>query len=72
MPIRKKKEPYPFTIIDRTTIKQDKRIVRHETIPMQVTIKQYTKEINLDMVKINNRQIIFSIPWIKQHNPEIN
>jgi hypothetical protein len=66
MPIREKEEPYLFTIVDRIAIKQDKGVVRHETIPIQVTIKQHTKKINLDIVKISNYQIIFSIPWIRQ------
>jgi hypothetical protein len=60
--IREKEKPYLFSIIDRIAIKQDKGIVRHETIPIQVTIRKYIKEINLDMVKINSYQIILSIP----------
>jgi hypothetical protein len=34
MPIREKKEFYPFNIINRTVIKQDKGIIQHETIPI--------------------------------------
>jgi hypothetical protein len=30
--MREKKEPYLFSIIDRTVIKQNKGIVRHEII----------------------------------------
>jgi hypothetical protein len=54
MPIRKKKKPYLFIIINRTTIKQDKGIIRHKTILMQITIGKYIKEINLDIIKISN------------------
>jgi hypothetical protein len=72
MLIQEKKKPYLLNIIDRTTIKQDKRIIQHETILIRVTIRKYTKEINLDIIMINNHQAIFSIPWIKQYNPEIN
>jgi hypothetical protein len=32
--IREKEEPYLFIIIDRIIIKQDKKIIRHETIPI--------------------------------------
>jgi hypothetical protein len=32
MLIREKKKPYLFNIIDRTVIKQDKRIIRYKTI----------------------------------------
>jgi hypothetical protein len=32
--IQEKKKPYLFSIINRTAIKQDKGIVRHETIPI--------------------------------------
>jgi hypothetical protein len=54
MPIQEKKESYLFNIIDRTVIKQDKGIVRYETIPIRVTIRRYIKEISLDIVKISN------------------
>jgi hypothetical protein len=36
--IREQKEPYLFIVIDRTAIKQNKGIVRHETILIRVTI----------------------------------
>jgi hypothetical protein len=62
MLIREKKKPYPFIIIDRTAIKQDKKVIRHETIPMQVIIRKHIKEISLDVIKINNYQVIFGIP----------
>jgi hypothetical protein len=52
--IQEKKESYLFNIIDRTVIKQDKGIIQHETIPIQVIIRKYIKEINLDIIKINN------------------
>jgi hypothetical protein len=54
MLIQEKKEPYLLNIINRTAIKQDKGIVRHETIPIQVTIKKHIEEISLDIIKINN------------------
>jgi hypothetical protein len=60
--IREKKKPYLFNIINRTAIKQNKGIVRHETILMRVIIRRYIKEISLDIIKINNYQVIFSIP----------
>jgi hypothetical protein len=65
MPIQEKKEPYLFSIINRTVIKQDKGIIQHKTIPIQVIIRKYIKEISLDIVKINSYQVIFSIPWIR-------
>jgi hypothetical protein len=72
VPIQEKKEPYLLSIINRTAIKQNKRIVQHEIILMQVIIRKHIEEINLDMVKINSYQIIFNIPWIKQYNLEID
>jgi hypothetical protein len=54
MPIREKEKPYLFNIINRTAIKQDKGIIRHETIPIRVTIRKHIEEISLDIVKINN------------------
>jgi hypothetical protein len=52
--IREKKKLYPFSIIDRTVIKQNKGIVQYETIPIRVIIRKYIKEINLDIIKIGS------------------
>jgi hypothetical protein len=52
--IREKKEPYLFSIINKIIIKQDKGIVRHEIIPIQVIIGRYIEEISLDIIKISN------------------
>jgi hypothetical protein len=51
---QKNKESYPFIIINKTIIKQNKRVVRYKTILIRVIIKQYTKKINLNIIKINN------------------
>jgi hypothetical protein len=48
--IQEKEEPYPLIIINRTVIKQDKGVVRHETIFMQVIIKKHIEEISLDII----------------------
>jgi hypothetical protein len=52
--IREKKKSYLFSIINRTTIKQNKGIVRYKIILMQVIIGRYTKKISLDIIKISN------------------
>jgi hypothetical protein len=54
MLIREKEKPYLLAIINKTAIKRNKGVVRHETILIQVIIGRYTEEINLDIVKINN------------------
>jgi hypothetical protein len=54
MLIREKKEPYLLSIINRTVIKQDKRIIYYKTILIRVTIRKYIREISLDIIKINN------------------
>jgi hypothetical protein len=54
VPIREKKESYLFIIINRIAIKQNKGIVQHETILIQITIRKHIKEINLDIIKIRN------------------
>jgi hypothetical protein len=46
MLIREKEKPYLLTIINRTVIKQDKGVVRYETILIQVIIRKYSKEIS--------------------------
>jgi hypothetical protein len=52
--IREKKKPYLFSVINKTVIKQNKGIIRYKTIPIQVTIRKYIEEINLDIIKINS------------------
>jgi hypothetical protein len=54
VPIREKKELYLFSIINRIVIKQNKGIVQHETIPIQVTIRRHIEKISLDIIKINS------------------
>jgi hypothetical protein len=60
--IREKEEPYLFNIIDRIIIKQNKGIIYYETILIRVIIRKHIEEINLDIIKINSYQVIFSIP----------
>jgi hypothetical protein len=62
MLIREKKELYLFSVINRIVIKQDKGIIQYKTIPIQVIIRKHIEEISLDIIKINNYQVIFSIP----------
>jgi hypothetical protein len=62
MPIREKKELYLLSIINRIIIKQNKGIIQHKTIPIQIIIKRHIEEISLDIIKINSYQVIFSIP----------
>jgi hypothetical protein len=54
MLIREKKKPYLLNIINKTVIKQNKGIIRHKTIPIQITIRKHIEEISLDIIKINN------------------
>jgi hypothetical protein len=54
MLIREKEKPYLLNIINRITIKQDKRIIKHKTILIQVIIRRYIEKISLDIIKINN------------------
>jgi hypothetical protein len=52
--IREKKEPYLLSIINRTAIKQNKKIVRHKIILIRVIIRKHIEEISLDIIKISN------------------
>jgi hypothetical protein len=52
--IQEKKESYLLSIINKIIIKQDKGIIQHKTILIQITIGRYIEEINLDIIKINN------------------
>jgi hypothetical protein len=52
--IREKEKPYLLSVIDKTAIKQNKGIIKYKTIPIRVIIRKNIKEINLDIIKINN------------------
>jgi hypothetical protein len=52
--IQENEKPYLLSIIDKTAIKQNKGIVWHKTIFMQVIIGKYIKKISLDIIKISN------------------
>jgi hypothetical protein len=54
MLIQEKEKPYLFSIINRIAIKQDKGVIRHETILIQVIIRRHIEEISLDIIKISN------------------
>jgi hypothetical protein len=45
--IQEKKKPYLLNIINRI-------IIRYKIIPIQIIIRKYIEEINLDIIKINN------------------
>jgi hypothetical protein len=61
----KKKKTYLLNIINKITIKQNKEVVRHETIPIRVIIRKYIKEISLDIIKISLNIIKISLDIIK-------
>jgi hypothetical protein len=52
--VREKEKPYLLSIIDRTAIKQNKGIVRYETILIRVIIRKHIEEISLDIIRISN------------------
>jgi hypothetical protein len=52
--IREKEKSYLLNIINKTVIKQDKGIIRYETILIQVIIRKHIEQINLDIIKINS------------------
>jgi hypothetical protein len=41
--VQEKKKSYLFNIINKTIIKQNKRIIQHKTIPIRVTIRNTSK-----------------------------
>jgi hypothetical protein len=44
MLIREKEKPYLLIVINKIAIKQNKRIVRHEIIPIRAIIGKHTKK----------------------------
>jgi hypothetical protein len=62
--------PYDLTVVDGTD--HDAGKVTKGTIPTKMTIGRHTEEIQMDVVPMGRHEAILGMPWIKQHNPEID
>jgi Retroviral aspartyl protease len=70
VPTREKKDSYALTTADGTPLGNTGRVCQ-ETEPMTLDLEDHRETLVLDVVDIKH-DIILGIPWLKDHNPEIN
>ena len=46
--------------------------VDEETKPLPVAIQQRHEELTLDIVGMASHDTVLGIPWLKEHNPEVD
>ena len=68
----KKKDPYDLVVVDGSLLPSGDGQVKEETTPLQVTIHQHQEEIQFDVVRMANHDIVLGIPWLRSHNPVID
>ena len=65
-------KPYQLTVVDRTSLNQDERMVKKETLPLRTQISgKNLGRIIFDLVSIPHEAIL-RIPWLEKTNPSIN
>ena len=67
-----KERLYQLTVVDGTSLNQDERIVKEETLPLMSQIHGKDLErITFDLVSISH-EVILGIPWLEKVNPSID
>ena len=64
---------YKLLVIDSTQINHNNRVITQGTISSKLVTKdRHTSEVQFDIALIRNHQTILRIPWLYEHNPEID
>jgi hypothetical protein len=71
--ILRKREPYRLSVIDGETIGSNKGMVTHETDALEMKmLKGHVEEIQFDLVAMGTHAVILGMPWLRDHNPQID
>ena len=67
-----KEKPYQLTVINETSLNQDKKMIKKETPPLRTQINgKYLGQIVFDLISILYKAIL-KITWLEKTNPSIN
>ena len=65
--------PYELQIVDGTHINHNQGIIDQGTVPSKLVIEnRHASEVQFDIALIRRHQAILGMPWIREHNPEID
>ena len=65
--------PYSLEVVDGTKINYQEGVIDQGTIPSKlVTPDGHTSFVQFDIALIGKHEAILGMPWIKEHNPEID
>jgi hypothetical protein len=66
-------QPYVLTVVDGTEIAGNDGIITQEIVPSELKMKDgHTESVQFDIAPIGKFEAILGMPWIAQHNPDIN
>ena len=65
---RTKKNGYGLTAVDGSDLPQ----VNQETVPMSVVVQGNREKIVFDIVPMSRHVVILGMPWLRQHNPQVD
>ncbi len=67
-----KSDAYNLMVIDGNPLPDGNGRVDRETKPLPVAIQQHHEELTFDIVGMATHDIVLGMPWLKQHNPEVD
>jgi hypothetical protein len=69
---QRKNQPYYLTVADGSEMPTNEGRVALETKPLRVVSQQHHMTITFDVLRLATYDIILGMPWLRQHNPQIN
>jgi hypothetical protein len=63
---------YLLQTVDGTNVNHNEGIINKATIPSKLRTDGHTSEVQFDIAPIGDTEAILGMPWIKEHNPEID
>ena len=71
-PTQKKPDAYNLVIVDGNPLPDGNERVDRETKPLPIAIQQHHEELTFDIVGMATHDIVLKMPWLKQHNSEVD
>ncbi len=71
-PTQKKPDAYNLVVVDGNPLPDENGRVDKETKPLSIAIQQHHEELTFDIVGMATHDIVLGMPWLKQHNPEVD
>ncbi len=69
---QKKPDAYNLIIVDGNPLSDGNERVNRETKPLPIAIQQHHEELTFDIARITTHDIVLEMPWLKQHNSEVD